>query len=69
MRLDSSHEEFLRNDVATAAKALDAARDLLSSDQVTAAEAQMNYRAAFVRYAAALRRFSDLVVGGRVPNG
>lgn len=42
MRFDGSHVEFVRDDVATAAKALDTARNVLSSDQVTAEEARVN---------------------------
>ena len=67
MPFDRSHEELLRIDVASAARSLDAARDLLSSVDLTPEEATANYRAAFRRYATALRRFSDLVVDGKLP--
>jgi len=46
-------------------KDLNAARTLLSNDAVTHHEAQLTYRDMRKRYAAALGRFSALVVGGR----
>jgi hypothetical protein len=58
-------EETLRADVLTTQMNLDAARDLLASDDITHHEAQMIYHAARKRYATALGRFSALVVGAR----
>ena len=57
-------EDILRDDLATAARALDEARDKLRSEHLTAEESQAKYRAAFLRYGAALRRFRILLSKG-----
>ena len=59
----SHDDDLLRMDVLAAQKALDVARDLLTSDHVTHAEATLIFNGApAVRDG--LRRFSDVVVHG-----
>lgn len=60
-------EALLRVDVETARQSLDAAREALHCENLTANEARLLYRGAFSRYAVAMRRFSALVVDGLVP--
>jgi hypothetical protein len=67
MALSPPDEEVLRAEVLAAQKSLDAARDALASNHVTKVEAALLYKGAFQRYQTALRRFSALVVDGKLP--
>jgi hypothetical protein len=60
-------EELLRADLLAASKSLDAAREAIAANQLTKEEEKLIHAAARSRYATALRRFSDLVVDGKVP--
>jgi hypothetical protein len=61
-------EEFLQADLVTARDFLDAARDAIASHQLTKEEGKLIHEAARSAYATALRRFSDFMVYGKVPN-
>jgi hypothetical protein len=67
MPLQPPNEELLRADVLTAENSLDAARAAIANNQVTKEEGKLIHAAALGRYAAALLRFSRLVVDGEVP--
>lgn len=61
------HEELLRADLLTAENSLDATREAIANNQTTIEEGKLILAAALSRYAAALLRFSRLVLDGEVP--
>ena len=67
MPLHRPTEDLLRTDMLAAKNSLDAAREAIKDQQLTYKEGKLLFAAAFTRYATALRRFSGLVVDGKVP--
>jgi len=67
MSLHRPTEDLLRVDMLAAKASLDAAREAIKDHHVTGQEGKLLYTAALTRYATALRRFSGLVVDGKVP--
>jgi hypothetical protein len=61
------HEELLRADLRIAENSLDATREAIANNQMTNEEGDLILAAALSRYAAALLRFSRLVLDGEVP--
>jgi hypothetical protein len=61
------HEELLRADLRIAENSLDATRQAIANNQMTNEEGKVILAAALSRYAAALLRFSRLVLDGEVP--
>jgi hypothetical protein len=67
MLLLPQHEELLRADLRTAENSLDATREAIANNQTADEEGKLILAAALSRYAAALLRFSRLVLDGEVP--
>ena len=65
MAIYSEEEELLRADLIAAKKALDGA--LSRKYKLPKKEATLVYEAAATRFAKALRRFSDFVLGRKTP--
>jgi hypothetical protein len=61
------HEELLRTDLRIAENSLDATREAIAKNEVANEEGKLILAAALSRYAAALLRFSRLVLDGEVP--
>jgi hypothetical protein len=65
--LDLAIDEILQADLQNAESAMDAAREAITSKQITEEEGQLVLEAVRKRYATALRRFSRWALDGTVP--